>query len=160
MGGLEAKCLYNRSECLGPLLFLLFINDLPNATDFLTLLFADDTTFQVSDIDPNKLFNIANSELEKASVWFSANKLTLNVKKTKFMLFSDKQFDIGNNKLQIGGTTIEQIGTYCQQKYFKYQPSGEGGARSPPATPHRLQNPKWPPGGPKMAGGVRKGVYS
>ena len=107
-------------QVLGPLLFLLFINDLPNATDFLTLLFADDTTFQVSDTDPNKLFNIANSELEKASVWFSANKLTLNVKKTKFMLFSDKQFDIGNNKLQIGGTTIEQIGTHCQQKYFEF----------------------------------------
>ena len=42
---------------------------------------------------------------------------------------------------------------------LKYQPSGEGGARSPPATPHRLQNPKWPPGGPKMAEGVWKGVY-
>ena len=41
----------------------------------------------------------------------------------------------------------------------KYQPSGEGGARSPPATPHRLQNPKWPPGGPKMVDGVWKGVY-
>ena len=36
----------------------------------------------------------------------------------------------------------------------EYQPSGEGGTRSPPATPHRLQNPKWPPGGPKMADGV------
>ena len=41
----------------------------------------------------------------------------------------------------------------------KYQPSGEGGARSPPATPHRLQNPKWPPEGPKMAEGGWKGVY-
>ena len=41
----------------------------------------------------------------------------------------------------------------------EYQPSGEGGARYPPATPHRLQNPKWPPGGPKMAEGVWKGVY-
>ena len=43
--------------------------------------------------------------------------------------------------------------------WLKYQPSGEGGARSPHATPHRLQNPKWPPGGPKMAEGVWKGVY-
>ena len=40
----------------------------------------------------------------------------------------------------------------------KYQPSGAGGTRSPPATAHRLQNPKWPPGGPEMADGVRKGV--
>ena len=42
---------------------------------------------------------------------------------------------------------------------LKYQHSGEGGTRSPPATLHRLQNPKWPPGGPKMADGVWKGVY-
>ena len=42
---------------------------------------------------------------------------------------------------------------------MKYQPSGAGGTRSPPATPHSLQNPKWPPVGPKMANGVWKGVY-
>ena len=35
----------------------------------------------------------------------------------------------------------------------KYQTSGEGGARLPPVMPHRLQNPKWPPGGPTMADG-------
>ena len=40
--------------------------------------------------------------------------------------------------------------------FGKYQPSGAGGTRSPPATPHRLQNPKWPPGGPEMADGVWK----
>ena len=40
----------------------------------------------------------------------------------------------------------------------KYQPSGEGGTRSAPATPRRLQNPIWPPGGSKMADGVWKGV--
>ena len=40
---------------------------------------------------------------------------------------------------------------------FKYQPSGAGGTRSPPATPHRLQNLKWPPVGPKMADGVWTG---
>ena len=44
---------------------------------------------------------------------------------------------------------------YCEQIY---QPSGAGGTRSPPSTPHRLQNPKWRPGGPKMADVVWKGV--
>ena len=54
-----------------------------------------------------------------------------------------------------------KLGTLLQisKNKKKYQPSGEGGARSPPATPHRPQNPKWPPGGPKMAEGVWKGVY-
>ena len=42
---------------------------------------------------------------------------------------------------------------------MKYQPSGAGGIGSLPATPHRLKNPKWLPGGPKMADGVWKGVY-
>ena len=48
---------------------------------------------------------------------------------------------------------------YCVLVFNKYQPSSEGGARSPSATPHRLQNPKLPPGGPKMAEGVWKCVY-
>ena len=48
---------------------------------------------------------------------------------------------------------------YSLQNWYKYQPSGEGGTRSPPATPQRLQNLIWPPGGPKMADGIWKGVY-
>ena len=49
--------------------------------------------------------------------------------------------------------------TQCNKNTFKYQTSSDGGAHSPPATPHRLQNPKWPPVGPKMTMGSGK-VYT
>ena len=101
---------------------MLFINDLPNATDFLTLLCADDTTFQVSGCDIPKLYEYANFELQKASDWFKANKLTLNVKKTKFMLFSghEKVIDQDKLNLQIDEKYVDQIGNNCKNKYFKF----------------------------------------
>ena len=107
---------------MGPILFLLFINDLPNATSFLTLLFADDTTFQISDIDTEFLFDKANLELEKASNWFQANKLTLNVKKTKYMLFQEKNnnSNVGTLQLKLGNKIVEQVGTNYTEKYFKF----------------------------------------
>ena len=105
---------------LGPLLFLLFIYDLPNSNNFLTLLFADDTTFQVSGTNLEQLFELANAELEKSSVWFQANKLTLNVKKTKYMIFADQTLQTGTHNLHIGNQTIEQVGTNCKEKYFRF----------------------------------------
>ena len=65
---------------LGPLLFLSFINDLPNAAKFSTSLFADDTGLFMSDTSQFDLIDKSNIELSKAS-----NKLILNIKKQSTM---------------------------------------------------------------------------
>ena len=78
-----------QGSILGPLLFLLYINDLHSSSSLLSFtLFADDTTIAFSDSNPAKSLNIMNAELLKVSSWFKANKLSLNEHKTKFMLFS------------------------------------------------------------------------
>ena len=65
----------------GPILFIIFINDLANATDFFTILFADDTTFQLDSNNLATLYQSVNVNLKLAEIWFNSNKLTLNTKK-------------------------------------------------------------------------------
>ena len=76
---------------LGPL-FLLYINDLCNvskALDF--ILFAEDTYIFFSQHDPNQVMEILNNELKKLSSWFQANKLSIDIKKSNFILLKIKQ---------------------------------------------------------------------
>ena len=112
-----------QGSVLGPLLFLILINDLFKASNLLsTLLFADDTTFQLSSIDLNILYTTVNLELEKAAEWFKANKLTLNVSKTKYMLFrkSSQVVDFTNLEIKLDGKSIDRIGEDCKDNYFKF----------------------------------------
>ena len=84
----DIKCAVPHSLILGPLLFLLYVNDLPNSSNVLVpIMFADDTNFFFEHSNINTLFKTVNDELMKINEWFSANKLSLNVGKTKFSLF-------------------------------------------------------------------------
>jgi hypothetical protein len=79
-----------QGSILGPILFLCYINDLPNSSDLITLLFADDTAGLKSGKNLPLLMDQINMELKKWSSWFRANKMAVNVKKTKFIIFHSK----------------------------------------------------------------------
>lgn len=80
-----------QGSCLGPLLFLIFCNDLYKNLEYLECLqFADDTTLYYGHKNKNFLLYCLEHDLEVISDWFRANKLTLNISKTVFMIFHPK----------------------------------------------------------------------
>ena len=74
--------------------FLIYINDLCNASNVIDLvLFADNTNLFFSHNDLSYLMETINSEMIQLSNWFLANKLSINVKKSNFMIFKPRQID-------------------------------------------------------------------
>ena len=96
-----------QGSIIGPLLFILFINDLPNvSTKFSTCLFADDTTLSICHTCDSELIQLASNELSRIWDWNSSNRLTINVAKTEAILFTNKVFDRENNKINLNGEIL------------------------------------------------------
>ena len=97
-----------QGSVLGPLLFLIYMNDIANASKkFNSVLFADDTTLDnplktfdligsENNLNRDRLSHNINLELKKIYDWLCVNKLSLNIGKTKFMIFHYRQKNINN----------------------------------------------------------------
>jgi hypothetical protein len=85
-------CGVSQGSILGPLLFILYVNDIMHCSEILHfILFADDTNLFHSCSNYVDLMTTVNSELAKLSEWFRANRLSLNVAKTNYILFGNRK---------------------------------------------------------------------
>ena len=82
-----------QGSILGPLLFILYINDLLSISKLIDfVIFADDTNLVLSAKDLRQLSMLLNLELEVVSTWFKVNKLTVNIEKTNFTVFGTTEY--------------------------------------------------------------------
>jgi hypothetical protein len=88
----------HRDQFLGPLLFLLYINDLPKIfnDNVEVVLYIDNTSIIITSLSPTNFTNSANKILQNINKWFTTHLLSLNADKTQYMQFATKTSSLIN----------------------------------------------------------------
>ena len=107
---------FPQGSVLGPLLFLIYINDIPLASDLFTWLFADDTALVGSASNLTQLQKLMNEQVEHIQAWLLANKLSVHyVDKSQYMLINSRnhvRVEDGCFELKMGNYVISRTKTY------------------------------------------------
>ena len=105
------SCGVPQGSILGPLLFLIYVNDLAYVSQkMFTLMFADDTSCFMSGKDIDTVVSSLNIELQEIVVWLKANRLSLNIAKTHYIIFSSKRKNVTpSHDIHIEGNSIVQV---------------------------------------------------
>ena len=105
---LTINCGVPQGSVLGSLRFLIYISDIYKSSEILQFrLFADDTSISLVNKHLDALEQVVNSELGEVSEWLLANKLSLNVSKSNFLLISSRKSD-RNIKVNINNRNLKQ----------------------------------------------------
>ncbi len=111
-----------QGSILGPLLYLIYVNDIGNACHGNILTFADDTTMFSSHSDLNSLHENACEQINDLHQWFCSNRLALNTNKTKYIVIRPRhmKIDLSQYSIRIGNTPLVRVGNDCTDTSTKF----------------------------------------